>query len=64
MSPTQPIETIASQVYTLDREQCIRELQSFEAFPLDFTAQCLRQMSLEKLRHVLMAAMITARRVQ
>jgi len=62
MSPQQPIEKLAHQVNTLDRDQCITQLQRFDAFPLDFTIEYLRQMSVEKLRHVLMAALITARR--
>lgn len=56
-----PIE-IARCVQRLDRDQCIRRLESFEAIPLDFSREMLEGMSVERLRHLLLAAMITAAR--
>jgi hypothetical protein len=54
------IERIACRVNRMNRDQCIDQLRRFRAFPLDFTPAYLQQMSVEKLRHVLTAAMITA----
>jgi len=51
---------IARRVQRLDRAQCIRRLASFDAIPLDFSREMLEGMSVERLRHLLMAAMITA----
>jgi hypothetical protein len=62
MSPNAPLERIALEIQTLDRQQCIRELLSFDQIPLDFTAEALQAMSTESLRHLLMAAMVTVRK--
>lgn len=51
---------IAQRVQQLGRDECIRRLQAFEAFPLDFPSDMLEGMSVERLRHLLMAALITA----
>jgi len=53
---------IAERVQRLDRTECIRRLESFEAIPLDFPHDMLEGMSVERLRHLLMAALITANR--
>lgn len=63
MSPVDlPIEQLVQHVHTLDAEGCIEELTHFHAIPLDFDEPFLRQMSVERLRHVLVAACLTARR--
>ena len=62
MSPNTSLEVAARQIQAFDRQQCITELLGFDAIPLDFTADCLRNMSTEKLRHLLMAAMVTYQR--
>jgi len=62
MSPNAPLERIALEVQTLDRDQCIAELLGFDQIPLDFTPDALGAMSTEALRHVLMAAMVTVRK--
>lgn len=61
MSPFDPAEQLAREVYQLDREACIRELTHFRAIPLDFNESYLQSMSVERLRHVLLAALITVR---
>lgn len=49
----------ALRIHTMDREQCIEELLHFRGIPLDFNAAYLSQMSSDRLRHVLLAAVIT-----
>lgn len=46
----------------MSRTQCIDALTHFEEIPLDFTEAFLHRMSLERLRHVLLAAMLTVDR--
>lgn len=60
MSPNKPIEQLAVEVNHFDRKRCIKELCHFDSFALDFTPEFFQKMSVEKLRHVLMAALITA----
>ena len=63
MSPADlPVEQLVQHVHTLDRDGCIHELTHFQAIPLDFDEPFLRQMSVERLRHILVAACLTARR--
>lgn len=46
----------------MSRTQCIDALTHFDEIPLDFTESFLQRMSLERLRHVLLAAMLTVDR--
>jgi len=62
MSPDAPLEIVARQIQMLDRDQCIEQLLTFSAIPLDFTPDALAAMSTESLRHTLMAAIITVKR--
>ena len=57
-----PIEELAMQIGTMHRESCIYELKNFDGIPLDFTDHFLQRMSVEELRHVLMAAALTVYR--
>ncbi|MHB1156404.1 MAG: hypothetical protein ACYC26_06135 [Phycisphaerales bacterium] len=61
MSPNLPPEQLARLIPELNREQCIAELRGFGKFRIDFTNEYLQQMSVEKLRHVLLAAMLTCK---
>ena len=61
MSPEMPLDDLLQTIHSFDRNQCIDELINFKYFPLDFDQAYLSQLSLEKLRHVLMAAYVTAR---
>lgn len=60
MSPNLPPEQLARMIPELNRDQCIAELQRFDRFPIDFTPQYLQQLSIDKLRHILLAAFLTA----
>jgi hypothetical protein len=59
MSLNQPIEATVQQIQQLDRAACIHELIHFSHIPLDFTPEFLDRMSVERLRHVLLAAVLT-----
>ena len=61
MSPEMPLDDLLQTIHSFDRNQCIDELTHFKSFPLDFDEGYLDKLSLEKLRHVLMAAYVTAR---
>ena len=62
MNPDMPINDLVRTIHSLDRDRCKVELLSFQASKLDFTEQYLDQMSTERLRHVLMAACLQARK--
>jgi hypothetical protein len=52
LSPGQ-IREIVDQIKSMDREQIIVKLRSFQApFPIDFTDSYLQTIPLEKLQHV------------
>lgn len=57
-----PIELLVQQIHSLDRQQCIDELLRFDQLPLDFSRTYLEELSLERLRHVLLAAVVTVHR--
>ena len=59
MSIEQPIESVVRNIHELDRSGCIHELMAFRAIPLDFSREYLDGMSDERLRHVLLAAVLT-----
>ncbi len=58
----EPIDQIIQHIHGLDRDGCLTELASIRRPRLDFTEDFLHQLSLEQLRHVLMAACLQARR--
>ena len=47
----------------MDRDHCKAALSGFEQPSLDFTDDFLNQISLDRLRHILMAACLQSRRV-
>ncbi len=57
-----PIERLLQRIATLDRAQCIAELRGLPRPKLDFTDEYLDRQSIEGLRHLLLAAVLTARR--
>ena len=59
---TRPLDRVLREVNGLSRRECIDRLTHFEHIPLDFDESFLRTMSVERMRHILMAAVITARR--
>jgi len=62
MKLNQPIDQIITEIHGLDRAGCIAELGAIEMLQLDFTDDYLQELTLDQLRHVLMAACIQARR--
>ncbi len=55
-------DTIATSVSTMNRESVTDELLSFQGrFKLDFTRDYLDSLSLEQLRHILLAAALQAK---
>ena len=49
------------RIHSLSRGDCIQELTHFRDIPLDFEKHYLEQMSVERLRHVLLAAVLTVK---
>lgn len=62
MRLNQPVEQIIQEIHSLDRRGCLSELRTFERPRLDFTDEFLNHLSLEQLRHILMAACLQARK--
>lgn len=62
MPPDEPIEQLLQRIAGLGREDCVAALRSIRRPRLDFTDQYFEQQSLEGLRHLLMAAVLQARR--
>jgi len=51
--------TQARRIQAMDRAACIEALRRFDRFPLDFTDDYLAGLSVEQLRHILLAAHVT-----
>lgn len=49
-------------IHQMTSDECIETLLHFSEIPLDFDRAFLELMSVEKLRHVLVAAMLTVHR--
>jgi hypothetical protein len=64
MSPNASLNQLAAHVNGLDRDGCIAALHSFKSIRLDFSEKYLADASLERLRHILLAAYITAQRAK
>jgi hypothetical protein len=66
MQPTMSLtlNQLAAVINSFDRQTCIDELKHFEAIPMDFTEDFLTRTSVEKLRHILLAAYLTRRKYQ
>ncbi|MCC7146313.1 MAG: hypothetical protein IT443_07695 [Phycisphaeraceae bacterium] len=64
MQSNEPIDKLIENVQKLDRQACIEHLRGFARPKLDFTEDFLSQLSLDRLRHVLMAACLQARQNQ
>ena len=62
MQLNQPVDRIIEQIHQLDRDGCVAELRGIQTPRLDFSDEYLASMSLDQLRHVLMAACLQARR--
>lgn len=53
---------LSREIEELDKPACIRELRAVPYLRLDFTDDYLADLPLESLRHVLMAAVLQARK--
>jgi len=60
----QSIDRLITSIGELDREECIHELRSLHRPRIDFTDEYLDALSLDRLRHILAAAMIQAHRAR
>ena len=59
------LESIATRIAAMDRPQLIESLRGVKcSFDLDFTDEFLRSVSVERLRHILMAAALHESRLQ
>ncbi len=58
------LHLLVQQINQMSRQQCIDALAGFEDIPLDFDRDWLGRMSIETLRHTLMAAHVTVARRQ
>ncbi len=58
----QPAEEIVARLCRMDRAAMMRELRQFRArFTLDFTDDFLEGLSTERVRHILLAALLHGR---
>lgn len=57
-----PIDEVVRQINGMSRQRCIFELLHFDHIPLDFRRGDLDTMSVERLRHTLVAAVVTVRK--
>ena len=62
MNPDMSINDLARTIHGLDRDCCKAELLCFQSPKLDFTETYLDQMSIERLRHILLAACLQVRK--
>lgn len=60
MKSTRSLEKMASSIASLNRGQVKKHLRNFKGrFKLDFSDSYLDSVSLDRLKHILMAAMMT-----
>jgi len=60
MSSAKYVERQVTSISALSREELKRRIRNFHGrFKLDFTEDYLNKMSVERLRHILLAALIT-----
>lgn len=60
MGPVSSFEKIAASIASLSKAQAKKRIQGFKGnFKLDFTESYLNGLSVDRLRHILMAAMTT-----
>jgi len=62
MASTEHFEQIATSIAALDRNELKRRIKGFRGrFRLDFTEDYLNSLSVDRLRHILLAALINAK---
>jgi len=63
MSSAQYVERQVTSVAALDRDELKKRIRNFRGrFKLDFTEDYLNKISVDRLRHILLAALINAKR--
>jgi len=62
MTLNQPLESLVCQIARMSRCECMAAMKSIERPRLDFTDEYLNAASLDQLRHILVAAVIQARK--
>ena len=62
MAPREYFEQTATSIAALERNELKRRIRNFKGrFRLDFTEDYLDNMSVERLRHILLAALVNAK---
>jgi len=62
MTSKRYFEQTATSIAALDRNELKRRIRDFRSrFKLDFTEEYLNNLSVDRLRHILLAALINAR---
>ena len=62
MSSVKHLDTQATSIAALGRNELTRRIRNFKGrFKLDFTEDYLNKLSVDRLRHILLAALISAR---
>jgi len=62
MAPKKYFEQTATSIAALDRSELKRRIRNFRGrFKLDFTEDYLDNLSVERLRHILLAALVNAK---
>jgi hypothetical protein len=62
MNVNDSIDEMIRTVQTLDRERCMDQLRQMHRPKIDFTDEFLEGMSLDRLRHVVMAAFLQSKK--
>jgi hypothetical protein len=63
MSSARYVERQVTSVAALDRDELKKRIRNFRGrFKLDFTEDYLNKISVDRLRHILLAALINAKR--
>jgi hypothetical protein len=63
MDTAQNYERLARSISALDRDNVERKIKNFKGrFKLDFTEEYMRSLTIDRLRHILFAAIATKRK--
>ena len=61
MSPQKYFDKQATRVATLERNELTKRIKNFKGrFKMDFTEEYLNKLSVDRLRHILLAALLNA----
>jgi len=61
MTSKEQFEQTATSIASLDKEELTRRIRNFRGrFKLDFTENYLNSLSVDRLRHILLAALVSA----